>query len=245
MRDDSTASADLLAGEASAWRTTRRAAPVDRREVLRYLGYPARAVPPPWLESSLERWIDQASRLARPQATWVVLPVVNIGPRRLVLASIHGDVQFEGAIGEFLAASRRVAAFVATAGSEVERLAESLMQRSEMLAALIVNAVGSERAEAAEASVIESLRDEAPQTGLVPTLPYSPGYCGMALTEQRKLFSVFAGQDLGVTLSSDCLMRPLKSVSGLIGLGLPEDVRRFGSPCDRCDVQRCAMRRTA
>ncbi len=74
-------------------------------------------------------------------------------------------------------------------------------------------------------------------------MPYSPGYCGMPLTEQTKLFGLFDPENVGVRLSSDCLMRPLKSVSGLIGLGPAEDVKEFGSPCDRCELRGCAMRR--
>ena len=117
--------------------------------------------------------------------------------------------------------------------------------RGYQLAALVVNAVGAERAEAAQAAVIGRLLAAAPATRLVPTLPYSPGYCGMALTEQRTLFGLFAGHAIGVSLSAGCFMRPLKSVSGLIGLGPPEAVAQFGSPCERCDAPRCHMRRRA
>ena len=65
----------------------------------------------------------------------------------------------------------------------------------------------------------------------------------MSLTEQTKLFSLFDQANIGVTLTAECLMRPLKSVSGLIGLGLAEEVEQFGSPCDRCELHNCDMRR--
>jgi cobalamin-dependent methionine synthase I len=136
-----------------------------------------------------------------------------------------------------------MAAFIATAGPDVERLASELMRQGDELAAMIVNAVGAERAEAAEAMVIEQLREQAQKHGFAPTLPYSPGYCGMALAEQHTLFSLFGDFDVGVTLTGSCLMRPLKSVSGLIGLGPAERVLAFGSPCDRCELYNCAMRR--
>jgi hypothetical protein len=38
-------------------------------------------------------------------------------------------------------------------------------------------------------------------------------------------------------------MQPLKSVSGLIGIGLAEQVQSYGSPCDRCELYACSMRR--
>jgi cobalamin-dependent methionine synthase I len=136
-----------------------------------------------------------------------------------------------------------VAAFIATAGPDVELLASELMRRGDPLAAMIVNAVGAERAEAAETTVIEQLCEQAQKYAFAPTLPYSPGYCGMALAEQRTLFRLFGDFDVGVTLTDRCLMQPLKSVSGLIGLGPTDRVREFGSPCDRCELYSCAMRR--
>ncbi len=218
-------------------------AAIDRGEVLRYLGYPTGAEPNAPLQGILDRWIEEADRLATPRAIYVVLPVVEKDRRRLRLRTDRGVIEFHGAIGEFLGAARRVAAFIATAGPNVENLASELMDEDDDLAAMVVNAVGAERAEAAETAVIDQLREQADPAWHAPTLPYSPGYCGMSLTEQTKLFSLFDGENIGVTLMPGCLMCPLKSVSGLIGLGPVEEVEEFGSPCDRCELHNCAMRR--
>jgi len=237
-------SAELLAQTGTALhRVDQVPACVDLGEVLRYLGYPVGVEPNSHLQTILDDWVSETSRRAIPRAVYIVLPVTQLRPRSLRLRTPAGDAEFHGAIGEFLGASECVAAFIATAGPEVERLASELMQRGDPLAAMIVNAVGAERAEAAEAMVIEQLREQAQKCAFAPTLPYSPGYCGMALTEQRTLFSLFGDYDVGVTLTDSCLMRPLKSVSGLIGLGPAERVRAFGSPCDRCELYNCAMRR--
>ncbi|MCA9261569.1 MAG: hypothetical protein KDA61_20270, partial [Planctomycetales bacterium] len=113
----------------------------------------------------------------------------------------------------------------------------------EGLPALICDAIGAERAEAAEAAVLQELSPQMARLRLSCTLPYSPGYCGMALTEQRKLFGLFGDQSAGVSLSETCLMRPLKSISGLIGVASESLVVAHGSPCDRCELHQCAMRR--
>ncbi len=217
--------------------------PVDVGEVLRYLGYPAGVEPGPHVRDILGDWIKEASRWARPRAVYLVLRVCQLRPRSLRLRTSTGEVEFHGAVGEFLGASECVAAFVATAGPDVERVASELMQRGDDLPALIVNSVGAERAAAAEALVIQQLREQALSCGLAPTLPYSPGYCGMALTEQHTLFGLFGDYDVGVTLTDTCLMRPLKSISGLIGLAPADRVAALGSPCDRCELYRCGMRR--
>ena len=218
-------------------------ATVDRGEVLRYLGYPAGVSPNARLQDILERWIEEAGAVVTPRAIYVVLPVAEKDHRRLRLQAGGRVVEFHGAIGEFLGAAQSVAAFIATAGPEVVQLASELLRQQDELAAMVVNAIGAERAEAAETAVIDQLRLQAEPSGFAPTLPYSPGYCGMSLTEQTKLFSLFGRENIGVTLSAECLMTPLKSVSGLIGLGPADQVEQFGTPCDRCELHNCAMRR--
>ncbi len=216
---------------------------IDRSEVLRYLGYPVGVLPNNRIASILDHWIDEGSRLATPRAIYRVLPVVDKDHKSLRVESSAGVTEFRGAIGEFLGSSLSIAVFIATAGPQVERRASELLREQDDLGAMVLNAIGAERAEAAEAVVINQLREEARLVGFAPTLPYSPGYCGMKLVEQRKLFSLFDTQRVGVALTPDCLMQPIKSVSGLVGLGLAAEVVESGSPCDRCELHNCNMRR--
>jgi cobalamin-dependent methionine synthase I len=174
-----------------------------------------------------------------------VFAVEAIDRRSVRLRARSGVIEFRGAIGEFLGPVGSVAAFIATAGGELERRASDALKRGDHLTGLVYNAVGSERAEAAAATVLEELRDQLADRGLAPTLPYSPGYCGMALSEQQNLFALFDGETVGVTLSKSLLMQPIKSISGLIGVGPAADVRQHGSPCDRCELWTCQMRRSS
>lgn len=218
-------------------------APVDRTEVLRYLGYPAGTPPSTNAQSVLDAAIPQAAALAQSQAVYAVFPVLSISKRRVRLAAPSGEIEFQGAIGEFLGPVNWVAAFIATAGPHIGHRARELQAAGDLLEGLIYDAVGSERAEAAEAEVISQLRGQLGPRGMALTLPYSPGYCGMALTEQNNLFALFAGQTASVTLTPLCQMQPIKSVSGLIGIGQTENVQQWGSPCDRCEHWTCNMRR--
>ncbi len=217
--------------------------PIDRNEVLRYLGYPADVSPDDRLDGMLAEWTARCAERARPRAVYRVLHIAGLEKRSLRLTTPTGIVEFEGAIGEYLDVSREMAALIATAGPELESLATELLGQGRHLEALIVSSVAAERAEAAAAVVIERLREDGSARGLSPTLPYSPGYCGMALTEQTKLFSLFGEETAGVELTAECLMKPLKSVSALVGLGPEGEVEQNLTPCERCDRQQCAMRR--
>ncbi|TWT71749.1 vitamin B12 dependent-methionine synthase activation domain-containing protein [Crateriforma conspicua] len=217
--------------------------PIDVAEVLRYLGYPAEYTPSGSVAEMLEHWIDQAKRAASPRAVYVVLPVIHKDKRSLIVDTSSGEIEFSGAIGSFLGVSELIVAFIATAGPSIVDLASDLLSQGDDLAALIVNSVGAERAEAAETEAVRQACDPVSDIGFAATLPYSPGYCGMKLTEQQKLFSIFGNQTAGVRLHESCLMTPIKSVSGLVGLGPSELVRIEGTPCDRCELKSCNMRR--
>lgn len=69
----------------------------------------------------------------------------------------------------------------------------------------------------------------------------SPGYCGWPLVGQRDIFRLLGGEPCGITLTSGCLMRPLKSISGIVGIG--HDVRPGGHGCRWCSLDNCARRK--
>ncbi len=218
-------------------------APVCRSEVLRYMGYPADATPQQQVDEMLDHWMAEAVRCARPRASYMVLPVVTLERNRIRLQTPDGIGEFRGTVGKYLAASRYVALFIATSGPEIDCLAGDLSRSGKYLEAMVVAAVGAERAEAAEHAVLERLKQCIGPDEFTATLPYSPGYCGMALTEQTRLFALFGDHTAGVMLSPECMMTPLRSVSGLIGLGPSSEIEDQGRPCDRCELATCNMRR--
>ncbi len=73
--------------------------------------------------------------------------------------------------------------------------------------------------------------------GLHVTNRYSPGYCGWSVAEQGMLFSFLPKNFCDIRLTESSLMIPLKSVSGIIGIG--KELRRKGYKCDFCDIANC------
>jgi len=211
----------------------------DPAEVLRYLGYPPGAAPEPRIEERVRQLMDTVLPSMRPRGTYEIYPVEVWKARRLVLA---GGAAFSGAIGEFLAGATRVAAFLTTAGPEIVSMSEAAMRARDMLGGLILNSIGTVVAEAVAERIFEELRGQLPASETL-TLPYSPGYCGMPLTEQRTLFGLVDAAGIGVELLPTLIMRPVKSVSGIIGMGPAESITAQGTPCDRCLLESCRMRR--
>jgi len=66
---------------------------------------------------------------------------------------------------------------------------------------------------------------------------FSPGYCQWYVSEQSKLFSLMPEDRLTVKLSDSSLMNPVKSVSGIIGIG--EKVIFRDHDCLQCGMKDC------
>ena len=211
----------------------------DACEVMRYMGYPADAVPEANVAARIRRAIESAWPQARPRGTYAIFPIETQGARTLRLPN---GAEFHGQIGEFLNGATRVGVFLATAGPELPAMSEAAMGGRDFLGGLIYNAIGSAIADKASLAVIEIIRN-----GLRPgeslTLPYSPGYCGMSLAQQRTIFGLVDASAVGVELLPTYIMRPVKSVSGIIGLGPESEITAYGTPCDKCPLENCRMRR--
>lgn len=188
----------------------------------------------------LDRMLAEAPRLLRPRGVYRIDDVVLLEPRRVVLAS---GAEFHGAVGSFLRHAQLVATFVVTIGSALERLSRRWLRDGRILPGTIADAIASEAVEAAAQRLQDDVRAWARARGLEITPRYSPGYCGMHVRQQVPLFATVPAERINVRLTPSCLMLPVKSVSGLIGLGPADRVSPGGYPCETCDHPDCMQRR--
>lgn len=213
-------------------------APLDQAEIYRYLGYPREGAPAQPMAERIAQVVAEAQLCLRPRGAYAVYPVSSRTAHSLKL----GDTTISGNIGEYLNDADRVAVFAVTAGEEISLLTESAAKSGDAFAALVMDAVGSWAAEAAADALMlrvrRHLRDEEELT-----LRYSPGYCGMEISQQRRLFQLLQADAVGVRLMPSMLMHPLKSISGLVGLAPKEAVSTYRSPCDVCQRVGCPMQR--
>jgi hypothetical protein len=212
---------------------------VRPEEVLRYLGYPAGARPGAQACESVQTAIRSARALQRPRGMYVVYRIVTL--RRNAI-ELEGGTVITGSVGEFLEGATSAAVFVATAGAEIEKPGEGAARGKDPMLDLAIHAVGAHLAEAAVDCLMDDLRSRL-EPGEALTLRYSPGYCGIPLRHQTRLFELLDTVRIGVELLPSMLMKPLKSISGLVGIGPGASIRAYGNPCDACPLTTCAMRR--
>ena len=105
----------------------------------------------------------------------------------------------------------------------------------------MADAIASQTVELAIDKVQCHLENELMTFGLKTTNRYSPGYCGWHVSEQQKLFSLLPDSFCDITLTESSLMMPIKSVSGIIGIG--PHVKKIDYTCRLCDLKDCVYRR--
>ena len=133
------------------------------------------------------------------------------------------------------------ALFVCTAGTAFEQYQQRLKADGDMVRVFIADALGSVIAEKCADQMEILLQTSIDKLGWHHTNRFSPGYCGWHVSEQQRLFPLFEGHTCGVTLTDSSLMVPIKSVSGIIGLG--KEVRRMDYTCGLCDFKQCYKRK--
>lgn len=158
------------------------------------------------------------------------------------LSAMGYDFNIGRIITRQLKGSRRFVFFVATAGNDFESFQRSLTEENDMVRVFIANAIGSVLAEKTADVMEVELEKLLDAYGWKHTNRFSPGYCGWHVREQQHLFPIFpGGNPCGVRLTDSSLMIPIKSVSGVIGIG--PDVRKLEYTCGLCDYAQCYKRK--
>lgn len=139
--------------------------------------------------------------------------------------------------------AQRVGMCVCTIGPELESRVAELMEEGQLARGVVLDAVGSEMAEATARSLDARMGDEGAREGLLASGRFSPGYGSWELEGQRLIFDVLDAALVGVELTPSMMMIPRKSVSFAINLGPDPEPPRCDTPCDQCELEHCPYRR--
>ena len=193
------------------------------------------------VQAETERMISRVKEILRPQFSFFITKA-TLDEDNNLLTTGYATMDIGRIISRQLRGSSAFAFFVATAGMEFEHLQEQLKAEGDMVSIFIADAMGSVIAEKAADCMELALQQTLASSGLKHTNRFSPGYCGWHVSQQHLLFSHFpTPQPCGITLSESSLMTPIKSVSGIIGIGAT--VRHLDYTCGLCDYKDCYKRR--
>jgi cobalamin-dependent methionine synthase I len=137
--------------------------------------------------------------------------------------------------------AEEIVCFVGTIGFAIEKEISRLLDEHKLSEAYILDAMGSVAVEDMVEQFHQGMAAKCRDESKTVTFRFSPGYCDWPITEQKKLFSVFDAEKIGVELLDSCLMKPRKSISGVFGIAPPGSARH--NPCRHCREKNCKARR--
>jgi len=212
--------------------------------VLRRQNLPEGVEPSGRVRELLHSAFDLYAALATPQG---VLEEIEPADFARVYQG-EGRNAIESPLAEIFPSADSLALFAATTGDAVSTRPGELFEQGELALAVMLDAVASEAADGLAALLADRyssmLTSKSRTSEDTRVLPYAPGYCGWDVSGQAQLFAYLRPEEIGITLNNSFLMRPLKSVSGVLMAG-PAGIHCFrpGYPfCVECKEQECLER---
>jgi len=206
------------------------------------MGYEAGLAPPP-VPEIIDELFAEAGSYVSPAGGYLIVDGLVIRDDGAGISFGRKVFATGTTIAHQLRGAEDVAVFVCTAGPGVtewaKRIAEEDLMRSYIIDALASCCV-ERTAEKLEAIVTEA----ASRAGKQVTKHYSPGHCRWPVSDQYALFSLLPKDFCGVRLTESSLMVPVKSISGIIGIGM--NVQKSSiHQCELCEMTTCFRRKQA
>jgi len=183
----------------------------------------------------------QSMLLAHPEASFSFFENPKFDFEHNVLWLNNIDLKLGKKITSALKKSEGMFVFAATIGHDLENWSKQQMKAGNSLEGYIIDIVGSELAEKTADYLHNHLQSLTESNGYGITNRYSPGYCNWPVTDQHNLFKLFGESNYGIELSESSLMLPVKSVSGIMGVG--KGLKRAEYKCRFCDDDKCILRK--
>ena len=212
---------------------------IDKKKIGLSIGY-ANGDLPLQIEEMIDEIISKLSNKIDINAGYRLLDLQysSSQPSGLIVGNVFFNT--DRIITSQLKMAEKAAVFLCTIGSQMENWAKHLFSEGNSVQNYLVDVTAS--------TIVDSIADllhdyigfEMEKYGFHKTNRYSPGYCNWSVSEQQKLFSFFPENFCGVKLTDTSLMIPIKSISGVIGLG--SYVKFAEYLCDRCGIRDCTHR---
>jgi hypothetical protein len=213
---------------------------INLEEVASVLGFNKDDIPEPFV-SYLQEVLHFSDLLNDIRAVCRIVDHVRMDRHEKMVQAAGVDFMMGKAVFNELKGSERLAFFICTAGENISDKCVQLLKGKNVVLGYVYDVIGSAIAEAAGDRMQKILREDLEKEGFCITNRYSPGYCDWNVTDQHKLFSLFQNTTGGVTLTPSALMQPVKSISGVIGIGRQVKYREY--PCTLCSSAHCVYRR--
>jgi hypothetical protein len=188
-------------------------------QVLKRLGYPSTSYE---LQEPIRGIFNdallEAGELIRMRGVYRTLAVASNADGEVGLEGVDFRIHSKK-VARLLGGSPYAVLFAVTAGRILDEAISERMRKNDMLEATLLDAIGSETADAAADMLHWKRIGEAVKAaGGVVTPRFSPGYGDWPVTVQNEWIPLCGGDRIGISVTPSSLMIPRKSVSAVFGI---------------------------
>jgi len=214
---------------------------ITKGMLLQNMGYAEENSADPHLITILNEVLEHGTAICNIRGGYILTKGIQVDRTNNKIYSHENYFDTGQVVTHQLRRSEQFAWFLCTAGEKISEYSRQLTEKGDLLHAYIVDVLANIVVEQAMDKIQHSMKEIMSDQGLKITNRYSPGYCDWDISEQIKLFGVFPGNYLDISLSESCLMKPLKSISGVIGIGKEVSYNEY--TCNLCKDSNCMYRK--
>lgn len=213
--------------------------PIDKKAIITMLGDESENMDVT-LDAIIDEQIVIAQSKVKANGAFIIKNIDELDTENGILTIDNIKLNVHRTVALQLKKAEKVALFICTIGDAVELQAKALMDEGHFLEGYTTDLIGSTAAEEVAERLHHQIKDEVAKDGLFVSNRFSPGYCNWNVEEQFKLFLLMGENGCGITLTDSALMHPIKSVSGLIGIGKTLKWKPY--TCQQCSDKNCIFR---
>ncbi len=212
--------------------------PIHEEDIALCMGYKDKKIPEPYNEI-IHETLSGLEPYCNIRGGYVIKENIDLDyeMQRLTIDNIL--LSINKVVCDQIKNSEQIVVFYCTAGEGISQWANQLMNEGDLLKGYAVDTLGTVVVEHAMDIVQQTLNTDIGGQKKT-TNRYSPGYCDWDVSGQHQLFSLFPDGFCDISLSDTALMYPIKSVSGIIGIG--QNVRFSEYTCNFCNRTDCVLR---
>jgi hypothetical protein len=209
-------------------------------EVGEIMGY-SNGTEPSFVPEMVAELLKEAQVHATAAGCYSIFKIDEVKAPQGQIVHSSGSLRCGSKIARQILGSEYFALFITTAGNSFDTWIKSKATGGDVLAEYLCSSIGSVIADKVADMIQEEINKASSNEGRGITNRYSPGYCSWNIREQRGIFDLLPSEKIGVTLLPSFLMKPIKSVSGIIGIGIDKVPGPY--MCDMCNMTNCLVKR--
>lgn len=203
---------------------------IDKKQVLNFLGYANRKIPP-IIERKIDEELEAVHSLLQPIAYIKKFPITQIKAGTTYFGEEYG------LSSEYLAKELEKAASiylaVYTIGDKIEEKIKNYSSSNEMIRGMILDKIGVVALDYVKGQIKEVISKE--------VIPYKictqlfPGTNDFQISNQKIILDTFKEENKSISISKHYQLSPIKTVAVVFGIGEIEDKQTMCARCgNRC-----------